>query len=284
MSLFFVDSNCDLGAEIIGKLSVECVTFPYSLDDESRTFDGDYDKLISKSRKLVKIGAGTLTSRNYVSIFEQCFKRGDDVVYLYTSEKIYSTKNLLKAKDKLNKDYPDRKLLLLDTCNFSIAQGLISYEMAMKYRNGATLEELEEYFYKIKNEYALYITMDSTQNLVDGGLVPSTLVSGSGLSVKPILSVDYDGKFQLVEKVSGKKKAAAKLLDYMRKYGSNVADYTVGIVYAEDKSLAEELRTKVIENFGEETKVIVGRFSPNNLSLVGLGGLAVSFHVKKKIV
>lgn len=284
MSLFFVDSNCDLGAELIGKLSVECVTFPYTLDDEPKTFDGDYDKLISKSRKLVEIKAGTLTSRNYVSIFEQCFKRGDDVVYLYTSEKIYSTKNLLKAKDKLVKDYPDRKLLLLDTCNFSIAQGLISYEMAMKYRNGATLDELEEYFYKIRNEYALYITMDSTKGLTDGGLVPPTLVSGSGLSVKPILSVDYDGKFQLVEKVSGKKKAAAKLLDYIRKYGSNVADYTVGIVYAEDKALAEELKAKVIENFGEETKVIVGRFSPSNLSIIGLGGLAISFHVKKKIV
>ena len=67
--------------------------------------------------------------------------------------------------------------------------------------------------------------------LTDGGLVPTTLVSGSGLSVKPILSVDYDGKFQLVEKVSGKKKAAAKLLDYIRKYGSNVADYTVGNSY-----------------------------------------------------
>ena len=284
MSLFFVDSNCDLGAELIGKLSIECVTFPYSLDDENRTFDGDYDKLISKSRKLVHIGAGSLTSRNYVSIFEQCFKRGDDVLYLYTSEKIYNTKNLLKAKEKLDKEYPDRKLLLLDTCNFSIAQGLISYELAMKYRNGATLEELEEYFYKVKNEYALYITMDSVQNLIDGGLVPSTLVSGSGLSVKPILSIDYDGNFQLVEKVSGKKKAAMKLLDYMRKYGSNVADYTVGIVYAEDRILAEELKAKVIESFGEETKVVVGRFSPNNLSLIGLGGLAVSFHVKKKIV
>ena len=70
----------------------------------------------------------------------------------------------------------------------------------------------------------------------------------------------------------------------MRKYGSNVADYTVGIVYAEDRILAEELKAKVIESFGEETKVIVGRFSPNNLSLIGLGGLAVSFHVKKKIV
>lgn len=284
MSLFFVDNNCDLGSELIGKLSIECIDFPYSLDGETRTFDGDYDKLVSKARKLVKVEAGVLTSRNYVSIFEQCFKRDDDVVYLYTSEKIYDTKNLLKAKEKLDKAYPDRKLLLLDTANFSIAQGLISYDLAMKYRNGATLDELEEYFYKVKNEYTLYITMDSVESLVDGGLVPSTLVSGSGLSVKPILAVDVDGKFQLIEKVSGKKKAAAKLLDYIRKYGSNVADYPVGIVYAEDATLANELRDKVIEHFGEETKVIVGRLSPNNLGLIGLGGLGISFHVKKKVV
>ena len=74
MSLFFVDNNCDLGSELIGKLSIECIDFPYSLDGETRTFDGDYDKLVSKARKLVKVGAGVLTSRNYVSIFEQCFK------------------------------------------------------------------------------------------------------------------------------------------------------------------------------------------------------------------
>ncbi|MBE5738226.1 MAG: DegV family EDD domain-containing protein [Clostridiales bacterium] len=284
MSLFFVDNNCDLGNELIGKMSIECIDFPYLLDGKVMTFDYDYSKLVSKSKKLLKIEALELSKENYVSIFKQCFDRGDDVIYLYASEKIFNTKNLTDAKTQLEQLYPDRKLLLIDSCSFSIGQGLISYDIAMQYRNGATISEIEEYSYKIKNEYALYLTVDTANTLVDNGLVPSTMVAGASLSVKPILTIDFDGSFQLVEKVSGKKRAVSKMVDYIRQYGSNVADYPIGIVYSDNETQANELREKVVEYFGEEAKILMGRFSPSNLSIVGVGAIGICFHVKKKSV
>ena len=43
MSLFFVDSNCDLEKDYIKKLGFECINLPYSINDMKLEFDYNYD-------------------------------------------------------------------------------------------------------------------------------------------------------------------------------------------------------------------------------------------------
>lgn len=280
MSLFFVDSNCDLPRDLLAKMPVECINFPCTLNGEVVKFDKIYDGLGFKPNMLT-MEVSTPSVSDYVEIFKQCFYRGDDVVYVYASEKLLDTSNLMEAKDLLLKDFPERKLLLIDSSNFSIAQGIISYMLALMYRNGATIDEMADYSTKIKDEFQVVLSLNSLDTLIQNGHVASTAIGGGALRVRPIVTVDSEGKFQVIDKVSGKKKSMLQLFEYIKKMGANVVDYPIGIVYNDDDSLALELKENLIKYFGEEAFVIMGKFSPNNLSLIG-DGLGLCFHVKKK--
>ncbi len=281
MSLFFVDSNCDLPRELLSKMPVECINFPCTLNGEIVKFDKVYDGLGFKPNMLTMEASSPSTS-DYVEIFKQCFYRGDDVIYVYASSKLLDISNLLEAKDLLLKDFPERKLLLIDSSNFSVGQGIVSYMLMMMYRNGATLDEIAEYYDKIKDEFQVFLSLNSLTPLVEAGLVPNATISGGALRVRPIVTVDSEGKFQVVDKVSGKKKSMLQLFEFIKKLGANVVDYPIGIVYNDDDSLALELKDNLVKYFGDETFVIMGKFSPNNLSLIG-GGFGICFHVKKRI-
>ena len=120
--------------------------------------------------------------------------------------------------------------------------------------------------------------------MADNQLIDHSLVTtGTALNIKPILAINLDGKLELCDKVSGKKKAIAKLLEVLRQTGENVADYPIGVVYTNDESQADELCQKIKEYYGEDIQLFKKRMTPSNVGLLGGGILGISFHVHRKI-
>ena len=283
MSLFFVDSGSDLDFNQIKKLGIECINHKYAINDKIFEFnkDFDYDKFYSKFKKGVCVSHIPYNEDEYISIFEPCLKQGDDIIYVHSSSKILDNKNLLSAKEKLLEIYPDRKFITIDSVNFSVGQGLVSYECALLYRKGLTGEEIFEQSFDIANGYAMYFSCDSLEQLNNNNLVAKSLISGTVLNIKPILTIDFDGEVELVDKVSGKNKVIAKLIELCRQKGQNVADYPIGIVYTDIK-MAEQLKMKIIELFGVDVTILMERMSPSNASILGGSVLGLSFKVHKK--
>ena len=285
MSLFFVDSNCDLDRDYIKKLGVECIDLSYSINDKVLPFNSDFDykKFYSKCKKGVVINNVTFSTDEYIDIFEKCFNLGDDIIYVHSSSNIVNNENLELAKEILLEKYPDRKFELIDSQNLSIGQGLISNALAMMYRRGDSLEDIVEKSYEIRQEYTMYFAVGSTEQMKNKGLIDSSAVSGSLLNVKPVFTVDLDGKISLVDKVSGKKKAIIKLLEVCRQYGTNVIDYPIDVVYSNDELSAIELVEKLKEYFGNDAKIHLSKMSPSNAAILGDSVLGIAFHVYKKI-
>lgn len=283
MSLFFVDSGSELDATQTKKLGIECINLPYAINDKRYEFDEDFDyeKFYSKFKKGVCVNYLHLSEAEYINIFEPCLSQGDDIAYVYSSEKVIDNTNLKNAVNNLLEKYPERKFSLIDSANLSIGQGLVSYECALLYRKGLSVEEIEEKANEIKNNYSMYFSCNSIEQLCDNNLIDSGLITGTALNIKPILSVDFDGNIQLIDKVSGKKKALSKLIELCRQTGENVADYPIGIVYSNDFAQAEELKNKLLELFGD-VNIIISRMSPSNASLVGNSVIGISFHVHRK--
>ena len=284
MSLFFVDSASDLDFNQTKKLGIETINLPYAINDKKLEFNNefDFDKFYSKFKKGVCVSSVNLTEQEYIDIFEPCLKQGDDIVYVHSSEKIVNIQDLQSAKNLLIQTYPDSKIQLIDSSNISIGQGLISYECALLYRKGLSVDDIYDKSFEIKNNYAMYFSCDSTEQLSNNNLIDSNAVAGTALNIKPIFCVDFDGKVQIVDKVSGKKKVVSKLLELCRETGQNVADYPIGIVYSSDYKLAEELKEKLKEFFGQDINILMERLTPSNASLLGNGVLGISFHVHKK--
>ena len=284
MSLFFVDSGCDLGFDTIKKLGIESINLPYSINDKQLEYSQDFeaDKFYSKFKKGVCVNFLPLTEQNYIDIFDPCLSQGDDIIYVHSSSKIIDYQTLYSAREKLLQSYPDRKFELVDTANVSIGQGLIAYECALLYRKGYSVSEIYEQSFEIKNNYAMYFSCDSLEQMCNNNIIDSNLVSGTALNIKPILAVNFDGEIEIIDKVSGKKKVISRLVELCRQTGQNVADYMIGIVYSSDQKSAEELKCKLNEVFGDEITVIMERVSPSNAALLGNSVLGISFRVHKK--
>lgn len=266
MSLFFVDSNCDLGHELIDKLSAECI---------------DFDKVDASSDS--QSTSRTISEKDYYDIFSQCFDRGDDVAYAFASQKIYNIQELEKSRDLLLKNYPNRKLQLIDTSSFSVGQGLISYALALEYRNGASVDELKAISEKIKGEYQVFIAVDSVTNLINKKMLDSKVLTGSALNIKNIISIGNDGRFEILDRVSGKKKSMNRLIEYINELGSNVVDYPIAIVYTH-KDEAIELKSKIMELLGDDAQILMEKFTTNNLEMLGSNGVGICFHTKKRVM
>ena len=285
MSLIFVDSGCDLDRDYIKKLGIECIDLPYSINDKTFSFDDefDYKKFYSKCKKGVIINTPQLSTEEYINIFSKCLELGDDIIYVHSSENLVDIKNLINAKDSLIEFFPDRKIEFIDSQNISVGQGALSYILAMMYRRGDNIEDIVNAGLEKRQECAMYFASGNCEQMQNRGLIDSSVLPGTMLNIRPIFSVDCDGKIQLVDKVSGKKKAVLKLLEICRQQGQNVADYPISIVYGNDEVSANELADKVKEYFGSEVQLSVSQMSPYNVGVLGDSILGISFHVHKKL-
>ena len=77
MSLFFVDSGCDLGFDQIKKLGIESINLNYTINDKEMEFNSefDYDKFYSKFKKGVCVNyivhsfcPETFTGASYIPV------------------------------------------------------------------------------------------------------------------------------------------------------------------------------------------------------------------------
>ncbi|MGN0960678.1 MAG: DegV family protein, partial [Christensenellales bacterium] len=283
-SLLFVDSGCDLSSDNIKKLGIECINLPYSINDNVLSFSDefDYDKFYSKCRKGVIINNRPLTKQEYIDIFEPAIK-GDDIIYIHTSVNILDLSVLESVKTTLTKKYPTRRFELIDSSNMSVGQGIFSFLIAKMYRNGSTIDELLQKANTLKNEIAMYMIVDSFDELSNHNLIDSNKITGTALNIKPILAIDLDGKMQIVDKVSGRKKALNELIKIIRQMGENVGDYPIAISHSRADKDAEYIESKLKEYFGDDLELFIEKISPSNTAILGINAICVAFHIHTKI-
>lgn len=285
MSLFFVDNSCDLNFNEINKLGIEFFSIPYLINDEEFKFDEtfDYEKFFSKVRKGIVLTNKLLTSDEYMNVFEPALKNGDDIVYVHSSSEVYSIENLLKARELLLDKYSKRKFELIDSKNFSTGYASVAIELALKYKNGNSVDELVEMSYDCKDKVATYLIVNSLENLMLNGLVDRNSSLGSSLNVNYILAIDLDGKFKVVDKIVGRKRAISKLCQIIRQQGLNIKDYPLIIANSGNSTDANDLSQKLNEFYDNDLKLIIQKMSPTTTAIIGLNAISLSFHIYRKI-
>lgn len=285
MSLLFIDTSCDLSDEQIAKMGVECIRVPFKYDDKKVHYEKNYDyaRLNSKCRKGIEITPYYMTTKDYIKYLEEPLKNGDDILYLHSSACMLTTDSLVEAQKQLLEMYPNRRIVLVDSCNFSVGTGVLAYLIALKFIASATIDEIDEYLFEIKNQYQLFMLLDSVDTIVANQIISEEKGHGFTLSIKPIITLDVDGKCVINDKVNGRKKGILKLVEYIRMYGENVVDYPINIVYSGNIQEAKDLQEKLITYFGKEANIYLQQMTPSNMALVGSGALGLCFHLRKKM-
>ena len=213
------DSSCDMPKEYYEQNNVECVSLGFTMNNVN--YEGEGGEKISHEEFYQKLRDGAMPTTYQVtgemarSRIERKLKEGKDVLVIAFSSGLSGTAGsfIVAARD-LSAEYPERKIMVVDSLCASMGEGLLLDYVIKKADSGASIEETAAYAEDLKLHICHFFTVDNLFHLKRGGRVSSaTAIIGTMLKIKPVMHVDDEGKLVAIGKVMGRKKALHAIVD-----------------------------------------------------------------------
>ncbi|HHW45575.1 MAG TPA: DegV family protein [Clostridiales bacterium] len=277
------ESTCDLTAQLIRELDVRVIPMEFTV--EGRAFsDNVFDRKLEPPEfyNLLREGKTASTaqvnSTTYLDLIEPLLKQGKDVLILAFSSQLSGTyQSSVMAVQQLKEQYPERKIITIDTKSASMGEGLVVYYAAKLRDSGRSIDEVAEWVTENRLKVCHWFTVDDLNHLKRGGRLTATkAIVGTFLGIKPVLHVDDEGKLKPVGKVRGRRQSLDALIENMKKTYIDTEPQTVFISHADCIEDAEYLEKQVKANFKPE-RVIINYIGPVIGAHAGPGTVAVFF-------
>lgn len=283
------DSTTDLPKELVEELDLHIVPMIYTIDNKDYV-NSPYDSGLSSHEfyELLRKGKMSTTTQINMATFKDEFRpwleKGMDILYICFSSGLSSTIGSAKlAVDDLKEDFPDRRILVVDSLSASMGEGLLVYHAAMKKREGLSLDQLAAWVEENRLHLAHWFTVEDLNHLKRGGRVSSAAaLVGTMLNIKPVLHVDDEGHLIPVEKVRGRRTSLESLVHHMSKTAVDPGSQVVFISHGDALKDAEYTAAKVREKFGVE-KIYINPIGPIIGSHSGPGTVALFFLADKRL-
>lgn len=204
------DSSADLPKDFLEKKDIGCVYLSYIINGE--TYTNKNALPVQEFYATMRGGAMPTTAQVNPeagkALFEPYLKEGKDILHIAFSSGLSGTYNSCRiAAEELMEDYPDRKIIVIDSLAASMGQGLLVYLAMQRKDAGEDLEANAAWVEAHKNNIAHIFTVDDLNHLYRGGRISkATAVVGSVLNIKPILRVDEEGRLVSIGKARGRKR------------------------------------------------------------------------------
>ena len=213
-----VDSACDMPQEYYEKHGLFCVSLGFTMNNVN--YEGASGEKIALSDFYAQLREGAMPTTYQVTgelakqYIRPCLEKGRDVLVVAFSSALSGTAGsfMVAARD-LAEEYPDRKIIVVDSLCASMGEGLL-LDYVVKKAETADIEETAKYAEDLKLHICHHFTVDSLFHLKRGGRVSTTTaIIGSILKIKPIMHVDNEGKLTPIGKAMGRKKSLHTLVD-----------------------------------------------------------------------
>ena len=253
------DSCCDLTKEMYQQLEVEVT--PLSVEYDGTFYeDGQipskefYDGLRSGKRSTTS----AVNPEGWANRMEPILAQGTDVLAIAFSSGLSTTyQSAVIAADELREQYPQRKILVVDTLAASMGQGLLVWYAAKQRQEGKSVEEVYQWLMDNRLKLAHWFTVNDLMYLKRGGRVnATTAVMGTMLNIKPILHVDDEGKLISVAKARGRKAALNYVVDKLGQTGLAGQNDVVFLSHGDCLEDAEYVAQTVKEKYGVKEGII----------------------------
>lgn len=213
------DSGIDMPkAWIDQQNSFRVLSLSYLMDDVTYVSDGT-DESIKRIYDSMRDGKMLKTSQVTPDMWENCFREllaaGHDVLTITFSGGLSGTSAAaFMAADEVREDYPDRKLLVIDSLQASAGEGLMVRYALDNRAKGMSIEDNAAWVQQNVQNFIAWFTVDDLMHLHRGGRVSATsAIVGSLVRIKPIMRVDENGKLAVYEKCPGRKRSIRVLAD-----------------------------------------------------------------------
>lgn len=273
----------DLPQSVIEEYGLHVIPMNVRIGEEDFSYHPD-EKVLSCKDFYTRLSGGEesvtsqITPIVFKEVFEGYLKEGKDVLYIAFSSGLSGTFNsaCLIAED-LKEEYPERKLVCVDSLCASIGEGFLVYLAGKLRKEGKSFDEVVEFVTENRTKVCHWFTVDDLIHLKRGGRLNSLeAVVGTALKIKPVLSVDREGKLTVVAKVRGTKKGMEYLRERLVSDGIDAVNQTVLVGHADAEDVAEELKEQLLSE-GLVKDVIISNVGPIIGTHVGSGMFALTF-------
>lgn len=285
MYKIITDSTANLTDKIIDQFDINVMPLTYRIGDEDiigyvKGKPTDIKPFYDRMRKGEVATTAQLTRQSIFESFEAELKNGYDIIYIGLSSALSGTRNnaVMIASD-LREQYPDRKIIIVESLSISMGEGLLVYYAALLKEQGKTLEEVNEWLENNILRLCHWFTVEDLVYLKRGGRIsPTTALVGTLMGIKPIMHVDDEGNLVSVGKVRGRRHSIDELFNQMKKTCENPQDQMIFIAHGDCLEDAQYLENLIRSELHVKDVVInyidagIGAHSgPGTLALFFLG-------------
>jgi DegV family protein with EDD domain len=271
------DSTADLDENWAKENDVELLGLTITLDGKTYETVGENRLTSDVLLDSMQNGSKPTTSQINVGQFEEVFRahaqEGHEVLYLAFSSVLSGTyQSSIMARDMVLEDYPEAKIVIIDTLAAAGGEGYLSILAAEARNQGKTLEETQSMIEGILPRLRTYFLVNDLYHLMRGGrLSKGSAIIGSLVNIKPLLWLDASGKLVPLAKVRGRKKGMKEMVAQATQ---DLAHSTAIVAYANDAEAAQSLKEDLLARDGIDN-VLIMPLGPVISTHVGPGTLAV---------
>ncbi len=279
-------STCDLSADHLAARDIRWLPFHFFMDEVE--YADDLGKSMSYEEFYRKMSEGAITRTSQVSVgeyekhFTALLQSGQDVLHLTLSSGLSgSFQSATMAAETVRKNFPDRKLLVIDSMAASSGYGLLMETVADKRDEGLSIDELAAWVEDNKFKVNHWFFSTDLTFYVRGGRVSKVAGWFGGLlDICPLLCMDKEGKLVPRFKIRTKKRVIAAIVDKMAVTADNSLSYDGKVFISQSacpedaKAVAEQIDSRFTHMNG---KVLINHIGTTIGSHSGPGTVALFF-------
>lgn len=278
-TVIVTDSTSDIPPSLAEAYGIEVVPLTLMFGEESYrdgidiTPEQFYERL-PRSQQLPTTSQPSPVE--YMNVYQKLLEQYPDspILSFHISSGLSGTyQSALLAKSMLEEE--GERITVFDSLSASYGFGLLVVHAARLAAEGKGPEEILASVEQLRRARKLYFLVDTLEYLQKGGRIgKASAVLGTLLNIKPILSIDQEGIIYAVEKVRGRKKAVARMIELFQADLQGTDKINVAVGHTAQAEAGEELMRELSQHFTLEEQVLTN-VGPVVGSHVGNGTLAV---------
>ncbi|MCR5154854.1 MAG: DegV family protein [Lachnospiraceae bacterium] len=279
------DSTADLPADYIKEKGIVIQSLHYCFGND--VYGGDREMPVKDFYARMRGGEMPTTNATVPDEVRVSFKKylneGKDILHISFSSALsssYSSTSFIA--DELRAEFPNRKIIIIDSLCASLGQGLLVHKACEKKASGMSIEKVAKWVEENKLNLVHKFTVNDLFHLHRGGRVSkTTAIIGTLINIKPVLHVDNEGRLTSELNVRGRKKSLTTLVDEMGQlidgFDNDIVFISHGDCVDDANYVADLIRERYkINNF------IINYVGPTIGAHSGPGTVALFFMGKKR--
>ncbi len=274
------DSSCDLPQNIIDEHQIQVIPFYLSFGDtlfldKVTLTPAQFYTLLKTHKEHPK---SSQPSPKYVqNFFSFLASHYESLIVVHISDKLSGAQRLSKEASSLIKN---KKISLINSRHLSASLGLIVLRIAEAIREGIEHEKIVELTEQWISKTKIFVDIQTLKYMVRGGRVsPLKGLLAKILNLKPIVSLDSEGKASAFGKSFSRRANLKKIVQLVKKLNTEGEIWNYALVHAQNLDRAQMYASK-LQEFLHRKPLYIMDISPVIGVHNGIGAVGISLMLK----